>query len=78
MKKIINWKEIAKSAIKNCAKCDSIKSYYNPFDRCDECNKKFCFDCLWSSQFKKGMRLEDELRTICDNCKLEYKYEPIN
>ena len=58
-----------------CSVCHSKRSYGNPMAKCWECGKKFCFDHLWGGLFKKGMKLTETLRDVCDKCKEKYHYE---
>ena len=60
-----------------CAKCNSLRSYRNPLALCFECKKKFCFDHIYGGQFKTGMKQNEEIRTICEKCKKNYRYETI-
>ena len=57
-----------KNIIKNCAKCNSKKSYGNAFVACFECKKKFCPDCFWRGMINDKMKENDEARVVCDKC----------
>ena len=60
---------IKKNEVKNCTKCNSKKSYTNPFAKCFECKKRFCLDCLWRGLINPKMNDTDEARDVCDKCK---------
>ena len=72
--KIENLKNRPKS---QCFTCNSSRSYTNPMAKCWECEKKYCFDHIYSGQMNNGMKENDELRDICDNCKNKYEYNLI-
>ena len=69
-----DWSKIKKNAQIGCFNCRSKRSYGNPFWKCFECKKRFCADCIWGGQIKKGMRENEEVRDICDDCKKEKDY----
>ena len=77
-KKILMKKEVIERLklipITHCGKCNSIRSYMNPMARCFECKKKFCFDHIYGGQFKKGMKQNEEGRSICEECKKNKGY----
>ena len=60
-----------------CFKCRSIRSYKNPMGRCYECKNKFCYDHLHSLQFKEGMSQSEELRSLCEKCKITHNYQTL-
>ena len=59
---------------RSCSKCGIKRTYLNPIDHCDECGHDFCFDHLYSGQFKKGMLQGDLLRDVCEDCKVRVGY----
>ena len=59
---------------KKCSICDSESGYENPIGECFECEKDFCYEHLHCLQVKKGMKLNEPLRDVCDECqKLGYR-----
>jgi hypothetical protein len=60
-----------------CYKCNSPRSYTNPFAKCDGCKKRFCFDCIWGGQYLKTMSENEPIRDACDACRLKYGYYSI-
>ena len=60
-----------------CAKCDKTRNYTNPLARCYECRLKYCFDRVWGGQINNKMGENDEIRDICDQCRIKFKYQTI-
>ena len=53
---------------KKCKKCGSKRSYTNPFDKCYECGGRFCFDHIYGRAIKKGMKINESVRSVCEDC----------
>lgn len=66
-----NYKE------RKCKVCKTVRSYQNPLDTCFECKDKFCFDHLYGLAVNKTMKLNDEVRTVCEKCFVKYKYHSL-
>ena len=60
-----------------CFKCKSKISYGNPMGKCFECGEKFCFDHLHCLQFKKGMSPYEDLKSVCEKCKIKHNYQTL-
>ena len=66
--------EITKQRLKNikrseCGVCGHKSTYTSPLAKCHECKKKFCYDHIYANQVKQGMKPNDPLRDVCDECK---------
>jgi hypothetical protein len=67
--------KIKKSEVRNCTNCGGKKSYTNPFATCFECKKRFCFDCIYGGQVNDKMGENEEIRKICDKCRIQHDYK---
>lgn len=63
--------------ISRCSICDTPRGNQNPIWKCFECDKKFCFNHLWSAQVNDKMNLTSEVRDVCDSCKELKKYHHV-
>lgn len=57
-----------------CSECRSRRSYMNPFGRCWECRQKYCFDHLYSLQVNSEMSENEEVRSVCKDCRKTHGY----
>ena len=60
-----------------CGVCGKKRTYDNPFAKCFECKKKFCFTHIFGLQVNKKMKKNDEARSVCKGCKIKNKYESL-
>lgn len=57
-----------------CATCGGTRSYMNPFAKCYECKKRFCYDHIFGGQLLKTMKENEPIRDVCDECKKKFGY----
>lgn len=60
--------------VSRCFKCNSVRSHTSPITKCWECKKKFCYNHIFGGQINKGMKKNNCIRDICDECKKEKNY----
>lgn len=68
---------LSKMPRSKCYKCSSRRAYSNPLGKCWECEQKFCFDHIWSGQVNDSMKLTEEIRNICEQCKKINNYKDL-
>ena len=55
-----------------CHVCQTTQRYMNPMARCFECKKKFCYDHILGGMVCPSMKENEEVRNICESCKVGY------
>ncbi len=75
MTDIRQLREFYKTA--RCSKCNTIRRYENPLERCYECREKFCYDHIVCGQFNSSMRNNDAVRDLCRECQSKYNYKSL-
>jgi len=60
-----------------CSKCRTFRRYENPIAICWECKNRFCYDHINCLQVNSSMKENDEVRYICDKCKIEHEYRTL-
>lgn len=60
-----------------CFKCNSMRAYTNPIEKCFECKQKFCFQHLFGGQVNSSMGKNDEIRNVCGGCRKKFKYRTL-
>ena len=68
---------LAKIPKSRCFICKSPISHTNPLEKCFECKKRFCFGHLWGGQINEKMKENDEVRKICDKCRIRFDYKTL-
>jgi hypothetical protein len=68
------WSSIREKEQTRCHTCKSFRNYWNPFAKCYECKKRFCYDCIFGGQIHPKQKENETIRDVCDACKEKHGY----